>query len=60
MLQSSELSWGFPSTLQASLNLLLVNIKRSLAKQLKNEIKYFDFGSIKRALRRQLRTILAG
>ena len=44
MLQLRESSWGFLSTLQNILNLLLVNVKRSSAEI--NEIKCFEFGSI--------------
>ena len=51
MFQSRESSWRFPSTLQTILNLLLINLKRSAANQLKKEIKCFDFGSIKRKVR---------
>ena len=60
MLQSCESSWAFRSTLWTILNLLLVNVKRFSAEQIKNEIKRFDFGSIKRALRSHFRTITAG
>ena len=35
MLQSRESSWRFPSTLQTILNLLLINLERSSAKQLR-------------------------
>ena len=37
MLQSLESSWGFPSNLQTILNLLLVNVKRSSAEQIKTK-----------------------
>ena len=60
MLQSHESSWGFPSTLETILNLLLVNVKKILSKAIKNEMKCFDFGSIEIALRPHLRTIIAG
>ena len=49
MFQSRESSWRFPSTLQTILNLLLINLKRSSAKQLKRN-RVFDFGSIKKEL----------
>ena len=41
MLQSRESSWGFQFTLQTFLNLLLVNVKRSSAKQSKNKVFWF-------------------
>ena len=50
MLQSRESSWRFPSTLQTILNLLLINLEKILSKAIKNEIKCFDFGSIKTPL----------
>ena len=38
MLQSHESSWGFPSTLCITLNLLLVNVKKSSAEQIKTKL----------------------
>ena len=39
--------------------LLLVNVKKILSRASKNEIKCFDFGSIKRALTPHMRAIIA-
>ena len=50
MLQSRESSWGFPSTLQTVLNLLLVNVKRSSAEQIKKRKKVFSVRQYKESI----------
>ena len=49
-------------TLQNLLNMLFITgqCKQIIGRANKNEIKCFDFGSIKRTIRRHLRTIIAG
>ena len=60
MLQSRESSWGFPSTLIMDHSEFITGqCKKILNRANKNEIKCFKFGSIKRASRSHLRTIVA-
>ena len=59
MLQSRESSWRFPSTFTDHSEFINDQFKKILSKEIKNEIKCFDFDSIKRELRPDLRTIMA-
>ena len=58
MLQSCESSWRFPSTSDHS-EFITDQLKKILSKAIRNEIKCFDFGSVRRELGPHLRTIIA-
>ena len=60
MLQSHESSWmEIPINFTDHSEFITDQVKRILSKVIKNEIKCFDFGSIKRELVPHLRTIMA-
>ena len=60
MLQSRESSWGIPIHFIDNSEFITGQCKKILSRANKTEIKCFEFGSIKRALRPHLRTIMAG
>ena len=60
MLQSLESSWrSTPTLITDRSEFINDQFKKILSEAIKNEIKCFDFGSIKREVRPHLRTIMA-
>ena len=59
LLQSHVSSWGFPSTLSIDHSEFITVQCKKILSRANNEIKCFEFSSIKRALRFHLRTIIA-